>query len=69
MRRCTGGLRRWVIDELFAIELQDNEAARLLTPGGGYLPIVRQEGDPVFSAQSYFLASAAQRTQAGSDRE
>jgi len=63
------GLRRWVIDELFAIELQDNEAARLLTPGGGYLPIVRQEGDPVFSAQSYFLASAAQRTQAGSDRE
>ncbi|MEY4489158.1 MAG: hypothetical protein RIQ79_1666 [Verrucomicrobiota bacterium] len=62
------GLRRWVIDELFAIELQDNEAARLLTSGGGYLPIARLEGVPIFSAQSYFLASAAQRTQAEADR-
>jgi polyphosphate kinase len=62
------GLRRWVVDELFAIELQDNEAARLLTSGGGYLPIVRKDGEPVFSAQSYFLASAAQRYQAGADQ-
>ena len=54
-------LRRWVIDELFAIELQDNENARVLTPGGGYLPVGRPGNKPPFSAQHYFLAAAAQR--------
>ncbi len=58
-------LRRWVVDDLFAIELQDNENARVLTSGGGYLPVVRGETTPPFSAQNYFLAAAAQRAQAG----
>jgi polyphosphate kinase len=57
-------LRRWVTDELFAIELQDNEGARLLTAGGGYLPVPRAPGAPSFSAQHYFLAAAAQRARA-----
>lgn len=56
-------LRRWVVDELFAIELQDNESARLLTAGGGYLPAPRAPDAPSFSAQHYFLAAAAQRAQ------
>jgi polyphosphate kinase len=56
-------LRRWVVDELFAIELQDNENARVLTSGGGYLPVTRAENVPPFSAQNYFLAAAAQRGQ------
>ncbi|MCU0792407.1 MAG: polyphosphate kinase 1 [Opitutaceae bacterium] len=57
-------LRRWVTDELFAIELQDNENARLLTSGGGYLPVPRAPDAPAFSAQSYYLAAAAHRAQA-----
>jgi polyphosphate kinase len=57
-------LRRWVIEELFAIELQDNDSARLLSAGGGYLPVPRPANAPLFSAQSYFLASAGQRVQA-----
>jgi polyphosphate kinase len=56
-------LRRWVLDELFGIELQDNESARVLTPGGGYLPVPRAEGAPPFSAQHYYVAAAAQRAQ------
>jgi polyphosphate kinase len=62
------GLRRWVIEELFAIELQDNDSARLLSAGGGYLPIPRAEGAPLFSAQSYFLASAGQRAQGAAEK-
>ncbi len=54
-------LRRWMTEELFAIELQDNESARLLNSGGGYLPIARAPDAPSFSAQNYFLASATQR--------
>jgi polyphosphate kinase len=61
-------LRSWVIEELFEIELQDNDSARLLSAGGGYLPIPRAEGAPLFSAQSYFLASAAQRAQADAEQ-
>ncbi|MCX6937116.1 MAG: polyphosphate kinase 1 [Verrucomicrobia bacterium] len=57
-------LRRWVMDELFAIELQDNECARLLTSGGAYLRPTRAPEVPVFSAQNYFLAAAAQRARA-----
>lgn len=56
-------LRRWMIDELFAIELQDNECARVLNPGGGYLPVPRPPDAPAFSAQNYFLAAASQRAQ------
>jgi polyphosphate kinase len=54
-------LRRWVTEDLFAIELKDNESARVLTSGGGYLPVDRTPDEPSFSAQAYFLAAAAQR--------
>jgi len=54
-------LRKWMVEELFAMELQDTESARLLSAGGGYLPISRAEGVPAFSAQNYFLAAASQR--------
>lgn len=57
-------LRRWVTDELFAIELQDNESARILTPGGAYLKPERAPDAPAFVSQHYYLASAAQRSQA-----
>ena len=57
-------LRRWMLDEFFAVELQDNENARVLTPGGGYLPVPRPAGAPAFSAQHYFLAAATQRAHA-----
>jgi polyphosphate kinase len=60
-------LRRWVIDELFAMELQDNECARELHANGGYLPVKRAPGAPAFSAQSYFVASATQRAHASVD--
>lgn len=58
------GLRQWMVDELFAMELQDTESARLLAAGGGYLPIPRAEGVPAFSAQNYFLAAASERARA-----
>lgn len=61
------GLRRWVVDELFAIELQDNENARELSPGGGYLPLPRASDAPSFSAHAYFVASAGQRAQTAKD--
>ncbi len=56
-------LRRWVLDELFAIELQDNENARVLGPDGGYLPVPRAADAPAFSAQSYYIAAAGLRAQ------
>lgn len=54
-------LRRWVIDELFAMELLDNEAARQLYPSGAYLPIKRAPQEPAFSVQNYFMAAATER--------
>lgn len=54
-------LRRWVIDELLAMDLQDNENARELRANGGYLPIQRGSKIPAFSAQSYFMAAATER--------
>jgi polyphosphate kinase 1 len=56
-------LRGWIVDELFATELRDNEGARVLTSGGGYLPVPRPENVPLFSAQNHFLASAVRRAQ------
>jgi polyphosphate kinase len=56
-------LRRWMLEEFFAIELQDNEAARVLDSGGGYLPVPRPADAPAFSAQSYFVAAAGLRAQ------
>ncbi|HRE83045.1 MAG TPA: polyphosphate kinase 1 [Opitutaceae bacterium] len=60
-------LRRWVRDDLFAMALQDNEFARVLASHGGYLPPTVPEGTPAFSAQSYFMASAAQRAAAAAN--
>jgi polyphosphate kinase len=54
-------LRRWIISELFPIELQDTENARELHANGSYLPVEPKNGTPAFAAQSYFIASAAQR--------
>ncbi len=54
-------LRRWIVDELFTLELQDNEFARMLHPNGGYLRIPRSIDVPPFSSQGYFIASAMQR--------
>ncbi len=58
-------LRRWVTEELFAMELADTENARELHADGGYLPIRRAEGTPAFSVQNYFIAAAQQRALAG----
>lgn len=57
-------LRRWITEELFAMELQDNEYARELRSNGGYLPVPRPADVPAFSAQNYFIASAAERSRA-----
>jgi polyphosphate kinase len=58
-------LRNWVQNELFPIELQDNENARELHSNGAYLPVRRATGTPSFSAQNYFIAAAAQRARRG----
>ncbi len=55
-------IRRWMTDELFALELQDNEAARMLHANGGYRPVPRTSKTPSFSAQNYFIACAMQRS-------
>lgn len=54
-------LRNWVQNELFPIELQDNENARVLKSNGAYLPVKREKSAPSFSSQNYFIAAAAQR--------
>ncbi len=58
------GLRRFLTDEMFAMELQDNEHARELHANGAYLPVARTADLPSFSAQAYFIAAAGQRAQA-----
>lgn len=60
-----GGLRAWVQNELFPIELQDNENARELHANGSYLPVKIDRAGPSFSAQSYFMAASAQRAKNG----
>ncbi len=57
-------LRRWITDELFVIELQDNDNARELRSNGAYVPVRRAAEAPVFSAHSYFIASATERARA-----
>ena len=54
-------LRQWVAHELFQIELQDNETARVLHSNGAYLPVQKNGTEPSFSAQNYFMAASAQR--------
>ena len=57
-------LRRWITDELFVMELQDNDNARELHANGSYRPVRRPVGAPAFSAQSYFIACATERARA-----
>lgn len=54
-------LRRWVSQELFAIELQDNVDARELHANGAYLPVAHPPTQPSFSAQNYFIAASGER--------
>jgi polyphosphate kinase len=57
-------LRKWIVDELFDVELRDNVNARELFPHGGYLPVIRKPDEPDFSAHAFFMASANQRAAA-----
>jgi polyphosphate kinase len=57
-------LRQWMTQEMFAMELLDNENARVLRPNGGYLRPARKASEPAFCAQSYFIAAAAERARA-----
>jgi polyphosphate kinase len=56
--------RKWMQNEFFGIELQDNEYARELHSNGSYLPVERKVSDPSFSVQSYYMAASAQRSRA-----
>lgn len=56
--------RAWITDELFPMELQDNENARELKSNGAYLPAKRSDDTPSFSVQNYFIAAANQRAKA-----
>ena len=49
------------MNELFAMELQDNTNARELHQNGAYTPVVRKDDEPAFSVQNYFIAAANQR--------
>ena len=51
-------LRRRVLEEILPREFQDNEIARELRANGAYLPAARRDGEPRFSAQSFFMAAA-----------
>ena len=53
--------RSWIMNELFAMELQDNTNARELHQNGAYTPVVRKDDEPAFSVQNYFIAAANQR--------
>jgi polyphosphate kinase len=61
-------LRRWIIDELFVVELQDNENARELQASGAYEPVRRTGATPAFSAQGYFIARALARAEAAAEQ-
>jgi polyphosphate kinase len=54
-------LRKRLIDDILPAELRDNEDAQELQPDATYAPPVRAPGEPAFSAQRYFMASARLR--------
>jgi polyphosphate kinase len=54
-------LRDRILTDILPAELKDNEDARELQPNGTYLPPVRKESEPTFSAQKYFMAAAQKR--------
>ncbi|MBL9216213.1 MAG: polyphosphate kinase 1 [Opitutaceae bacterium] len=54
-------LRDRILQEIFPAELRDNEDARELQPSGAYTPPARKEGEPLFSAQRFFMTAAQKR--------
>jgi len=56
-------LRRWVVEELFPIELRDTTNTRLLQPDGSYVPVPRLATERAFSAHAHFMAEAFRRNQ------
>ena len=62
-------LRSWFIDELFPMELQDNQDARELRSNGAYRLVRRSADEPSFAVQNYFMAAAAQRARLLAERE
>jgi polyphosphate kinase len=54
-------LRQRISADLLTAELRDNEDARVLQSDGSYAAPARKDGEPSFSAQKYFMASALQR--------
>jgi polyphosphate kinase len=51
-------LRDRILRDILPAELRDNEDARELQANGSYVPPVRREGEPPFSAQRFFMAEA-----------
>lgn len=57
-------LQRRITQEILASEWRDNEDARELQPDGSYVPVARAAGEPSFSAQQHFMATATARAAA-----
>jgi polyphosphate kinase len=51
-------LRKRLVDDMLPAELRDNVDARELQPDGTFALPARAPGEPAFSAQRYFMASA-----------
>jgi polyphosphate kinase len=56
-------LRRWIVGELFPVELRDNDNAHVLDASGAYRAAPRGADERLFSAQAYFLADAMKRSE------
>jgi polyphosphate kinase len=54
-------LRHWIVNELFPVELRDNDNAHVLHSSGAYLPAPRGAEERPFSAQAHFMAGAMKR--------
>ncbi|HEY5079256.1 MAG TPA: polyphosphate kinase 1, partial [Opitutaceae bacterium] len=57
-------LRKWILAELFPVELRDNDNAQTLDSTGAYLPAPRGADERPFSAQAYYMADAIRRAEA-----
>jgi polyphosphate kinase len=53
--------RRWVVDELFPVELRDNVNAQVLGSDGAYRVPLRGAAESPVSAHAHFMAGAARR--------
>jgi polyphosphate kinase len=56
-------LRKWILTELFPVELKDNDNAQVLDANGSYMPAPRGPDERTFSAQAYFMADAIKRSE------